>query len=63
MEITNHHSCTLHGKQGNFKRTLILSKHNNVAIFWLAPEFKEFEAYDATAGFNEAADSQTVIAD
>ena len=63
MEITNHQSRTLHWKQGKFKRTVMLSKHNNVATFWLAPGFRKFEAYEATVGSNEATDSHPFIAD
>ena len=57
METTNHQSSTLHLKQGKFKGTVMLSKHNNVATFWLAPGFGEFEAYEATADFNKASNS------
>ena len=41
----------------------MLSKHNNVATFWLAPRFSQFEAYEATAGFHEASDSHSFIAE
>ena len=41
----------------------MLSKHNNVATFWLAPGLREFEAYEATACFNAANDSHSFIAD
>ena len=41
----------------------MLSKHNNVATFWLAPEFRKFEAYEATACFHKSSDSHLFIAD
>ena len=41
----------------------MISKHNNVATFWLAPGFREFEAYEATAGFHKASDSHPFIAE
>ena len=63
MEITNHVSSTLKWKQGQYKRTAMLSKNSNIAIFWLPLGFREFEAYEATAGFTEANDSQPIIAD
>ena len=63
MEIINHQLSKLRWKQGKIKRTVILSKNNNVATFWLAPGFREFEAYEATADFNESSNSQPFIAD
>ena len=41
----------------------MLSKHNNVVIFWLAPDFRQVEVYEATASFQKATDSQTFIAE
>ena len=61
METTNHMSSTLQWKQGKYKRTIMLRKYNNVATFWLAPGYRQFEAYDATAGFQEATDSHVSI--
>ena len=63
METTNHQSSTLNWNQGKFKRIVMISKHNNVSIFWFAPGFREFEAYEATAGFHEVTDSHPFIAD
>ena len=63
METTKHQSSTLHWKQGKFKRTVMLSKHNNVTTFWITHGFREFEAYDATAGFHEVTNSHPFIAD
>ena len=61
METTNHMSSTLHWKQVKYKRTIILSKHNNTATFWLAPRFKRNEAYEATVGFQKSFDSHPFI--
>ena len=63
METTNHLSSTLQWCQGKYKRTITLSKHNNVATFWLAPGYRQFEAYEATAGFHKATDSKPFIAE
>ena len=39
----------------------MLSKHNNAATLWLAPEFREFDAYEATTGFHKASYSHIFI--
>ena len=39
----------------------MLSKQNNIATFWLAPGFRKFEAYEATAGFQKISDSHPFI--
>ena len=62
MEITIHQLSTLYWKKGKFERTVMLIKHNNVAIFWLALGFREFEAYEDTTGFHEASNSHPFIA-
>ena len=41
----------------------MLGKHNNVTKFWFAPDFREFEAYKATAGFNEGSNSHSYISE
>ena len=61
METTSHLQSTLHWKQGKYKRTIILIKHNNVAAFQLAPGFRKFEVYKATAGFQKASNSHPLI--
>ena len=41
----------------------MLSKHNNIATFWLAPRLRTFEAYPFSAGFQKASDSHPFIAE
>ena len=40
--------------QLKYKKTIILNNDNNVATFNLAPSFREFEAYEARAGFTKS---------
>ena len=61
MKATNHQSSTLHWKQGKFRGTVMISKHNNVAILWLAPGFREFDTYETATSFHEATDSHPFI--
>ena len=37
LGTTNHMLSMLQWKQGKYKRTIMLSKHNNITTFWLAP--------------------------
>ena len=48
-------------KQGKFKRTIKLSKLNNIATFWLVPSFREFDAYETMAGITSATDIDPII--
>ena len=41
----------------------MLSKHNNVATIWVAPVFREFEAYEVAVCFHKASDSHPFIVD
>ena len=41
----------------------MISKHKNVATFWLAPGFRKFEAYEATTVFQKASDIHPFIAE
>ena len=41
----------------------MLSAISNVSTFWLAPRFREFEAYEAVADFTAETDSNSLISD
>ena len=45
------------------QKTVILSKNSNVATFWLAHGFREFESNEANTGFIEVNNSQPIIVD
>ena len=60
-EVTDHESTTLYWNQLQYKKTVKISKHNNVSTFQLAPSFREFEAYEAKAGFKD--DENSIITD
>ena len=62
LETTTHDTCTLQWDQQKYKRTVKLSKLNNVATFRLAPGFRQFEAYAATAGFHTHDNEYPIIA-
>ena len=52
-EITDHQTTVLYWKQMKFQKTVPLSSTNNVATFYMAPRFREFEAYKVKAGFKD----------
>ena len=59
--MTDHKSCTLQWKQRQFQRTISLNQKSNVASFRMAPGFRQFEAYEVTAGFDDNYDSDPLI--
>ena len=63
LEVTKYMSTTLKWKQGKFTRTVMLSANSNVTTFRLAPEFREFEVYEAVSSFIAATDSNPIIAE
>ena len=51
------------GNKANTINQLCSATHNNVATFWLAPGYRQFEAYEATVDFQNKTDSQSFIAE
>ena len=61
-KTTTHDTCRLKWEQQKYKRTVKLSKLNNVATSRLAPGFIKFKAYEETSGFNNTKNVDSITA-